>query len=56
MNEKGEKIVDFSKCEQCEHFNEPDDNDICHDCLENPVNTYSHTPVNFKQKESKDEN
>lgn len=48
------KIVDFHKyCRRCkyEHCSEADD--ICWDCLEEPVNLYSQKPINFKEKEEK---
>ena len=45
------KEVYFDRyCERCEHFSEDDGEDPCNECLENFVNTYSHKPVNFKEK------
>lgn len=45
------KEVYFDRyCKRCEHFLEEDGKDPCNECLENFVNTYSHKPVNFKEK------
>lgn len=50
MNNKHEKIVDFSLCSQCYYYDRSmKDGDPCHDCLENPVNTESVKPVYFKK-------
>ena len=46
-----EKIVDFEYCKTCEHFKEKDFLDPCHECLNNPVNTNSQRPVNYKEAE-----
>ena len=47
-----EKFVDFDcYCKKCEYWEVSDDKDPCDECLENPVNWYSHKPVNFKEKE-----
>ncbi len=38
-------------CPRCEHngVSESDPNGACWECLESPVNTDSHKPVNFKE-------
>lgn len=56
MNVNGQKLVDFSLCRTCIHFAEKDEIDICHDCLNEPVNTYSSRPVNYVKKEVQEEN
>ena len=44
-----DKIVDFEKyCKTCEHKNVEEKFDPCHECLNNPVNTHSKKPVNYK--------
>ena len=49
-----EKIVDFHKyCESCEHFELKETDDPCFDCLNEPVNTYTHRPVYYKAKNSR---
>lgn len=51
-----EHIVEFDKyCNKCKHKTE-DENDVdcpCYDCLVITVNTYSHKPINFKERENK---
>lgn len=51
MNENGQKIVDFSKCLDCIHFELDESESPCDECLNEPVNTYSTTPVHFKKDE-----
>mgnify|MGYP003297900767 CR=1 FL=1 len=45
-------FVDFKKyCKTCKHKDTDEKLDPCHECLENPVNTNSRKPVNYKEKE-----
>lgn len=45
------KEVDFlSYCPICKYQNIDESEDPCDECLENPMNTYSKKPVNFKEK------
>jgi hypothetical protein len=45
------KEVLFDKyCKTCEHDILPESEHPCNDCLDNPINTYSHKPVNWKEK------
>lgn len=47
-----QKIVDFEKyCPKCEHYPKSESEDPCWECLDTPTNTWSHKPVNFKEKE-----
>lgn len=46
-----EKIVDFTKCVNCEHYELPEYEDVCNECLNQPGNVDSRWPVNFKEKE-----
>ena len=49
-----DKIVEFHKyCENCVHSDKEEIEDPCFDCLENPVNEYSHRPVHFEEKPSR---
>lgn len=49
-----QKIVDFEKyCPKCEHYPKSESEDPCWGCLDTPTNTWSHKPVNFKEKEGK---
>ncbi len=48
-----QKVVEFDVyCKKCEHYNKSESEDPCWDCLANPVNTYSHKPKFFKEKEN----
>lgn len=50
-----EKFVDFEKyCETCEYKDLEEKYDPCHECLETPVNTGSEKPINYKEKETKE--
>lgn len=47
-----DKMVDFNKyCKDCKYYELNEAFDPCNDCLNNPVNTYSKKPVNFKNKD-----
>lgn len=46
------KIVDFSKCGQCAHWEKPENEDPCWECLAIPGRVDSTTPINFVKKES----
>ena len=35
-------------CNKCKYNDRSEDEDPCYECLENPVNLYSHKPVKFK--------
>lgn len=37
-------------CVKCKHETLAEDQDPCHECLNNPENVYSHKPVNFEGK------
>lgn len=52
MIENHEHIVNFAYCKFCEHKNNPEKDEPCADCLENPVNVESHRPVHFKDNGS----
>ena len=50
------KEVYFDKyCEACEYKDAPETEDPCAGCLDNPINLYSHKPVNYKEKTSNDD-
>lgn len=38
-------------CGTCKYEKLLEKDDPCHECLNNPVNLYSHKPVNWKEKE-----
>lgn len=38
-------------CKQCEYRDLDETESPCFECLEDPVNAYSHKPVKFKERE-----
>ena len=45
------KEVYFDKyCRVCEYEKNSEKDDPCYDCLHEAVNSYSHKPINFKQR------
>lgn len=38
-------------CKTCKHKDTPEIEEPCNECLEYPVNLYTHKPVNWKEKE-----
>ena len=38
-------------CKKCKYLEKKENEEPCDECLENPVNLYSHKPVNYKEKE-----
>ena len=49
------KEVYFDKyCSHCEYKDLKEYKDPCHECLSNPVNLYSHKPINFKTESGDD--
>ena len=46
------KEVHFHEyCKKCKHKEVEDIEEPCNECLDNPVNLYSHKPVKFEEKE-----
>ena len=46
------KEVYFSEyCKTCKYEKVPESEDPCDECLEYPMNTYSHKPVNWEEKD-----
>lgn len=46
------KEVCFDKyCKTCKYFEKKDVEDPCDECLGEPMNLYSHKPVNYKEEE-----
>lgn len=42
------KIVHFDEyCPKCKHYSKSGSEDPCRECLDNPVNAWSHKPVRF---------
>ena len=48
----GLKEVYFDQyCKTCQHKDVDESEDPCDECLNEPVNSYSHKPVNYEEKE-----
>ena len=48
------KEVYFNEyCSECKYEEDKEDEDPCHECLNNPVNVNSHKPVKFTPKPKK---
>lgn len=44
------KEVHFHKyCETCKHRNVKNEDEPCNECLDHPLNLYSHKPVNWEE-------
>lgn len=51
MEETYKEVYYSQYCKNCKHEKLEEYEDPCHDCLNEPVNVYSHKPVNFEEKE-----
>lgn len=50
-----DKIVNFDEyCNKCEYCDLSEQDDPCFECLQYPVNEYSHKPTKFKAKDDTD--
>lgn len=50
MEENYKEVYFNEYCKTCEHDNLSETEDPCDECLNNPVNLYSHKPVKWKEK------
>lgn len=37
-------------CKTCKHLDTKEDKEPCNECLNEPVNLYSHKPVNYEKR------
>lgn len=51
MEELYKEVYYSQYCPTCKHRDLPEDKDPCHECLNNPMNVYSHKPVNWKERD-----
>lgn len=51
MEELYKEVYYSQYCSTCKHRDLPEDKDPCHECLNNPMNVYSHKPVNWKERD-----
>lgn len=48
------KLVHFHDyCVKCKYYDRKEEEDPCFECLENPVNLYSHKPLKFEEAEKR---
>ena len=51
MMRDGYKEVYFDQyCSTCKNKNVKEFKDPCNECLSNPINLYSHKPINYKEE------
>lgn len=51
MDEQKAKEVFFDQyCPTCVHKDEPETDDVCNECLNEPGRQYTHKPLNYKEK------
>ncbi len=51
MENNYKEVLYHKYCRNCEHWDILDGDDPCDECLDNPVNLYSHKPIHYKEKE-----
>jgi hypothetical protein len=51
MEEQFKEVYFDQYCKTCKHEKVAEEKDPCHECLSEPTNLYSHTPVNWEEKE-----
>ena len=51
MNEGYKEVYFDQYCKTCKHKEKKDNEEPCDECLDNPINLYSHKPVNYKEKD-----
>lgn len=60
MEDNYKEVYFDQYCKTCKHLNKKEDDDPCFDCLNEPVNLYSHKPVKWEKgsvkKDEKGEN
>lgn len=48
MEESYKEVYFHEYCKTCKHEKVDEDKEPCHDCLNEPVNVYSHKPVYYE--------
>ena len=51
MEESNKEVRFDLYCKTCRYYELAESEDPCYECLENPVNCYSHKPVNWEEKQ-----
>ena len=55
MDDSYKEVYFGEYCKTCEHCDLAEDQEPCDDCLNEPVNVYSHKPVFYKKKEKRND-
>lgn len=50
MDDSYKEVYFHEYCKTCKHRNKKETDDPCDDCLNEPVNLYSHKPTKWKEK------
>lgn len=50
MDNSEKEVYFYEYCKTCKYSELKDDEEPCNECLTNTTNTYSHKPVNYKEK------
>lgn len=53
MEDRYKEVYFGQYCKSCVHKNVDEGVEPCHDCLNEPVNLYSHKPVYYKESKRK---
>ena len=53
MEQQYKEVYFDQYCETCKHEKQPEKEWVCDECLHNPINLYSHKPVNWEEKDKK---
>lgn len=53
MEQQYKEVYFHEYCKKCEHSKVKNHEEPCNECLENPVNLYTHRPVKFEEKKKK---
>lgn len=51
MEESYKEVYFNQYCKTCVHEKKDENEDPCYDCLNEPVNVYSHKPVMYEEKD-----
>lgn len=55
MDYKMKEVNFFRYCAACKHINKGESEEPCDECLDQPVNEYSHKPIHFELAKGKED-
>ena len=50
MEDSYKKVFFGQYCKTCKHLDTKEDKEPCNECLNEPVNLYSHKPVKYEKR------